>query len=806
MTTLILAGGKGTRLGEETRKVYDQPKVSIVMPCYNVEKYLPQCIESVINQDYKNLEIILVDDGSPDRSGEIIDQYAKKDFRIHPLHQINGGDGNAINNGMKFATGKYFAIVETDDYVEPNMISSLVKAAEEHDAPVVKAGFTKIYSDGRLEKILPPFHFYKKFEDVYPEASNDLMLMESSIWAALYNLNFLKKNEIKMLETKGAAYQDSIFKFMVYSLADSVIVIPNSIYNYRVMTPNSSSKSTKNWDAMFENYSVLKDWLVKHDKFDRFVYSYYLHGSFDFLFHYGRISEDTKPFFIEKAKRFYKEGREEGVCKENARFADKNIRDYFWGTVVPFLNNLEENTPEQNRPQIKAGGHSKIKRICKKIYASKFGKKIWNIFENFVKRPFIWNKLTNGYSLGKSTGESHTLVAMGIPNSYFELYESNKKNVLVLFPWYQDNAAVYYVESILAQIKQYGYELHLFLYYEHYAPVGVHEIWDKVFYKHADNPYLSHTNFSINRPDGDHLDDWVDEDFCACVKRLDNHFNYKICFSNYLMYTKAFEYVGKNCKKIICTHDKFTKHNSTLINAGFPAWSCWFGVPSKKEEARGLKRSNLVLSIQEDDATFFREITDSKVDVITYPFIPKKNFRNKKSFSTEGFLTVGYIASSNPPNYFALQKLIKSISSSKVRLFIAGSVCHMVKNSDLNSNCTLLGLIDSLDDFYDSYDVYVNPDTFYSGMKCKTIEAMSYGAGIVCTKVASTNLALTEKYHNFEDAIECGNFLMSLSELPEREKFQSLTEITEESKRKYEQFVKTYDKEKLTTELLRGVE
>ena len=85
-------------------------------------------------------------------------------------------------------------------------------------------------------------------------------------------------------------------------------------------------------------------------------------------------------------------------------------------------------------------------------------------------------------------------------------------------------------------------------------------------------------------------------------------------------------------------------------------------------------------------------------------------------------------------------------------------------------------------------------------------EAMSYGAGIVCTKVASTNLGLTENYHNFEDAIGCGTFLMSLSELQEREKFVKLTEITEESKRKYEQFVKTYNKEKLTAELLRGVE
>ena len=786
----------------------DQPKVSIVMPCYNVEEYLPQCIESVINQDYKNIEIIPVDDGSPDRSGEIIDQYAKKDSRIKPLHQMNGGYGNAINNGMKLATGIYFAIVETDDYVEPDMISSLVKYAEEYNASVVKAGFTKIFADGKIEKITPPFPFYKGYEDIYPEASNDLMLMESSIWSALYNLDFLKKNDIKMIETKGASYQDGVFKFMVYSSTDSVIVIPKSVYNYRVMTPNSSSASTKNWDAMFKNYALLKDWLVKHDKYDTFVYSYYLHGYFDFLFHYGRISDDTKPLFLEMAKKFYKEGREEGVCKENARFACKNTRNMFWEQVVVFLDSLEEKASMQEVHHIlKKRGHPKIKKVLRKTYSTKLGKKLWNSFESFVKRPFIWNKLANGYSVGcfKQSSDINLLVAMRVPNGNFELYESSKKNVLVMLPWYQNNAVINNIENILAPLKKQGFKMHLFLYYEHFAPTNVHEFWDHVFYKHADNPYFSHNNYSPKRPDGDHIDDWVDEDFCVCIKRLNNHFHYKICFSNYLIYTKAFEFVDPNCKKIIYTHDKFTQHNHSLINAGFPSWSCWFGVANKKEEARGLKRADLVLAIQENDAKFFREITDNKVNVVTYPFIPEKKFRRKKSFSSNGFLTVGYVASNNPPNYFALQKLIGSITESKVRLYIAGSICIMFKQADLNPNCTLLGLVDTLDDFYDSYDLYVNPDTFYSGLKCKTIESLSYGVPLVCTKVAATGFDLIKDYHNFRDETECGKFLISLAELPEDKRYEIITEMTEESKNKYEQFVQTYNKEKLTAELLRGV-
>ena len=93
------------------------------MPTYKVEEYLPQCLESVMNQDFQDIEIIPVDDGSPDSCGAIIDKYASQDKRIHPIHQKNGGYGKAVNAGMAKASGKYIAIVETDDYIEENTLT-----------------------------------------------------------------------------------------------------------------------------------------------------------------------------------------------------------------------------------------------------------------------------------------------------------------------------------------------------------------------------------------------------------------------------------------------------------------------------------------------------------------------------------------------------------------------------------------------------------------------------------------------------------------------------------------------------------
>lgn len=133
--------------------------ISVIMPTYKVEEYFQQCIESVLNQTLKDIEIIPVDDGSPDKCGEIMDYYAEKDHRVKPIHQKNGGYGKAVNSGFDKASGKYVAIVETDDFIEPNMLEVLYKAAEKHQANVVKAGFKKLYQDGGSCEVKPHFLF-----------------------------------------------------------------------------------------------------------------------------------------------------------------------------------------------------------------------------------------------------------------------------------------------------------------------------------------------------------------------------------------------------------------------------------------------------------------------------------------------------------------------------------------------------------------------------------------------------------------------------------------------------------------------
>ena len=129
--------------------------ISIIVPVYNVEQYLDRCVKSLLQQTYKNLEIILVDDGSPDRCGQMCDNYAKLDSRVLVIHKENGGLSDARNAGLSHAHGEYIAFVDSDDYIEADMISELYNACHNQDADIVVCGRRHQLSDtGYVEEIL----------------------------------------------------------------------------------------------------------------------------------------------------------------------------------------------------------------------------------------------------------------------------------------------------------------------------------------------------------------------------------------------------------------------------------------------------------------------------------------------------------------------------------------------------------------------------------------------------------------------------------------------------------------------------
>lgn len=128
--------------------------ISVIVPIYKVESYLNRCIDSIINQTYKNLEIILVDDGSPDRCGEICDNYAKLDSRIRVIHKINGGLSSARNAGLKIAKGDYIGFVDSDDYIKTDMYENLINACIMNECHVSGVRYERRYQNGLKEDSL----------------------------------------------------------------------------------------------------------------------------------------------------------------------------------------------------------------------------------------------------------------------------------------------------------------------------------------------------------------------------------------------------------------------------------------------------------------------------------------------------------------------------------------------------------------------------------------------------------------------------------------------------------------------------
>ena len=166
----------------------EEELISVILPIYNVEKYLEKCLKSVINQTYKNLEIILVDDGSKDNSPQICDEYAVKDKRIVVIHKSNGGLSDARNAGIEIAKGKYITLIDSDDYVEKDYVQFLYQLIKENNAEMSICSHTVLYTNGtRIEKetgehlVLDPKTTLEKI--LYDEG------IDLSAWAKMYKAN-----------------------------------------------------------------------------------------------------------------------------------------------------------------------------------------------------------------------------------------------------------------------------------------------------------------------------------------------------------------------------------------------------------------------------------------------------------------------------------------------------------------------------------------------------------------------------------------------------------------------------------------
>ena len=234
-------------------------KLSVIIPIYNVEKYIPQCLDSILNQAFKDFEIICVNDGSSDNSLSVLQSYKAKDDRIIIIDKKNEGSGIARNAGLSIAKGDYIYFIDGDDWVEENVFDKIIAKADELNTDILIFGGLSYY-EGKGKKggysadKLPKKYLNKVFSA--KDIKKDIFKFPSTAWTKLYKRDFLIKNNIKFQDIKVGQDQLPFFHSMIK--AERIALLPENIYCYRKNRKGSAMtvKKKKNFSPIYVFYGI----------------------------------------------------------------------------------------------------------------------------------------------------------------------------------------------------------------------------------------------------------------------------------------------------------------------------------------------------------------------------------------------------------------------------------------------------------------------------------------------------------------------------------------------------------------------
>ncbi|TKX28226.1 sugar transferase [Campylobacter sp. MIT 12-5580] len=287
-----------------------KPLISIIVPIYNVEKYLRECLDSIVNQTYTNLEIILVNDGSTDSCGAICDEYALKDKRIKVIHKENAGLGAAYNTGLDLASGDYIGFVESDDFIELNMYEQLCERAVKSGVDIVLGGFffTAEKSNRPYQALIHtiPSDVIFSIED-YPQ----LLTLHTSLWSKLYKRAVFKN--IRVPEFKNSGYYcDFPYWVELVCTAKTMTRINSYLYHYRTDNPNASStnlRSDSKLLTIIPSIEKAKQTIKQYKKYKLLKEAVYFNSIVTSFRFFANIDPKYKQEFFKGMKNFLEDLR-----------------------------------------------------------------------------------------------------------------------------------------------------------------------------------------------------------------------------------------------------------------------------------------------------------------------------------------------------------------------------------------------------------------------------------------------------------------------------------------------------------------
>lgn len=317
------------------------PKVSVLVPVYNVEKYLPKCLDSLKSQTLSQIEFICINDGSTDGSLGILRSYAADDSRFRIIDKPNSGYGASMNCGLDAARGEYIGIVESDDFASPEMFKRLYAFASWHKCDIVKSNYFEYDGEDHFQE---PFVGQKYRKVFNPKDEQQIIRVLPIIWAAIYRRQMLSDSGIRFNETPGASFQDTSFVFRSWVAASRAALLKDAYLHYRINRNESSVKSSSKVFEVCGEYAVSEAFLA--EKSERLAEFGALLNAMKFdtyRWNFNRIDDASRVAFSKKWAQEFEAAREQGLLVES-EFSPEN-----WALTQELLKSPEAfvaNHPE----------------------------------------------------------------------------------------------------------------------------------------------------------------------------------------------------------------------------------------------------------------------------------------------------------------------------------------------------------------------------------------------------------------------------------------------------------------------------
>lgn len=301
-----------------------RPAVSVLTPVYNVERFLPECLDSLKRQTLKSIEFICINDGSTDGSLDILKSYAQADPRFRIIDKPNSGYGASMNRGLDEARGEYIGIVESDDFASPDMFKKLYKFAKRHDCDLVKSNYFEHDESGDREMRVYDGFVYRRVFD--PRKEPGVMRVLPIIWAGLYRKRMLDDNGVRFNETPGASFQDTSFVHKSWMSSRRVALLKKAFLHYRVDNSGSSVKSSTKIFEVCGEYASSEEFMQRdQDLVDAFARTLTVMKFDTYRWNYNRIADEYRAAFAERWAEEMKRAQSSGWLDESL-FGQKEWR------------------------------------------------------------------------------------------------------------------------------------------------------------------------------------------------------------------------------------------------------------------------------------------------------------------------------------------------------------------------------------------------------------------------------------------------------------------------------------------------